>query len=449
VEEAYRRNFRGNRGERAKSARLALACLIVKEQLQLSDRDTVQMIRENPYIQYFLGYSEYQYDLSLDPSLLTHFRHRFPADVIAQVNQWIVEEARHSSDEDDRDDGEEAGSGSSGDQGSDNVAGESENRGTLILDATCAPQDIQYPTDIRLLHEARQKLEEMMDTLQSGCTQAKPRNYREKAKKDYHRFSRNRRPTKQQIRTALRKQLQYVARDLRLILAMQHDSAAMLSERQLRYLDTITRLYAQQKTMYESKTRRCDDRIVSLHQPYVRPIVRGKTNAVTEFGAKLTASVVGGYAEVTTLSWDAYNESRDLIKAAEQYRERHGFFPERILADKIFRTRQNLQYCKAHGIHLNGRPLGRPPKDKSLDDEQRRLEYEEAGERNAVEGKFGESKRRFSLGLVMTKLQATSETQIHLVFLVMNLQKILRDLFILFFSIWFFTKRRQIYSAFT
>jgi hypothetical protein len=48
--------------------------------------------------------------------------------VIAQVNQWIVEEARHSSDEDDRDDGEEAGSGSSGDQGSDNVAGESDHR---------------------------------------------------------------------------------------------------------------------------------------------------------------------------------------------------------------------------------------------------------------------------------------------------------------------------------
>ncbi len=76
------------------------------------------------------------------------------------------------------------------------------------------------------------------------------------------------------------------------------------------------------------------------------------------------------------------------------------------------------------------------------------MEYEEAGERNAIEGKLRESKRRFSLGLVMTKLQTTSETQTHLVFLVMNLQKILRDLFILFFSICFFTKRRQIYSAF-
>ncbi len=447
VEEEYRRNFRGNRGERAKSARLALACLIVKEQLQLSDRDTVQMIRENPYIQYFLGYSEYQYDLSLDPSLLTHFRHRFPGDVIAQVNQWIVEEAKQASDDDDSDDEGESGSGSSGDEDSDNVDGESAHRGTLILDATCAPQDIQYPTDIRLLHEARQKLEAMMDTLQTGRTQAKPRNYRKKANKDYHRFSRNRRPTKRAIRTALRKQLQYVSRDLRLISVMQRDSTTILSEQQLRCLDTIRRLYEQQKTMYENKTRRCDDRIVSIHQPYVRPIVRGKANAETEFGAKLTVSVVDGYAEVTNVSWDAYNESQDLVKAVEQYRARNGSFPERILADKIFRTRHNLQYCKAHGIRLNGRPLGRPPKDKTLYDEQRRLEREEAGERNAIEGKFGEGKRRFSLGLVMTKLKATSETQIHLAFLVMNLQKILRDLFVLFFSVRFFTKRRQVFPA--
>ena len=159
LEDEYRKNFRGNRGERAKSARLALGCLIVKEQLQLSDRDTVEMIRENPYIQYFLGYAEYQYDLSLDASLLTHFRKRFPADVLAQVNQWIVDAARQSSDDDERDDDDEAGGASpsnedrSGDDGD-----ESTNRGTLIVDASCAPQDIQYPTDIRLLHEAVKSL---------------------------------------------------------------------------------------------------------------------------------------------------------------------------------------------------------------------------------------------------------------------------------------------------
>ena len=443
VEDEYRKNFSVNRGEQAKSARLALGCLIVKEQLQLSDRDTVEMIRENPYIQYILGYADYQYDLSLDASLLTHFRKRFPADVVAQVNQWIVDAMLHPED-DHGDDGDDDDGSPTSDDGSEAAGIESENRGTLILDASCAPQDIQYPTDVRLLHEARQKLEGIMDTLQVGRSKDKPRHYRERANKEYNRFSRNRRPTKEQIRTALRKQLQYVSRDLRLVSEMQHDSTATLSDRQRQYLETITRLYEQQQTMYNRRTRRCEDRIVSIHQPYVRPIVRGKAAAGTEFGAKFTASVVAGYAEVTTLSWDAYNESRDLVKAAEQYKVRHGCFPERILADKIFRTRHNLQYCKENGIHLNGHPLGRPPADTKIYDEQRRLEREESGERNGIEGKFGEGKRRFSLGLVMTKLQATSETQIHLVILVMNLQKILRDLFVLNFFSRFFVKEYRL-----
>lgn len=439
VEDEYRKHFKGRRGESAKSARLALGTLIVKEQMQLSDRDTVELIRENPYIQYFLGYPDYQYDRSLDASLLTHFRKRFPADVIAQVNQWIVDSMMHASDDDDRDDGDGDTSGSAeGRPPSD------ENHGTLILDASCAPQDIQYPTDVRLLHESRLKLESMIDTLQAGRCEPKPRNYRQQANKAYNRFARNRRPNKKQVRAALRAQLQYVSRDFQLIAKMQTDSAATLNKRQLEYLKTISLLYAQQQTMYTSRTRRCDDRIVSIHQPYVRPIVRGKVAAGTEFGAKLTASVVNGYVEITTLSWDAYNESQDLVKAAEHYRDRYGYYPSRILGDQIFRTRANLQYCKAHGIRLNGRPLGRPPKDRTQYDEQIRLERTESGERNAIEGKFGEGKRRFSLGLVMTRLQATSETQIHLVFLVMNLQKILRDLFTFFFAALFQRQPRQV-----
>jgi hypothetical protein len=443
VEEAYRKNFRGHRGARAKSVRLALGCLIVKEQLQLSDVDTVQMIREHPYIQYFLGYADYRYDISLDPSLLTHFRKRFPADVVAQVNQWVVEAARLQASGDKNDD-EEGGDGSHlTDESSDDSVPETENHGTLILDASCAPQDIQYATDIRLLHESRQKLEGMMDTLQEGREDKKPRNYRQRAAKEYKRFCRNRRPTRREIRTVLRRQLQYVSRDLRHVAKMQQDSTVTLSERQLRDLDVVRRVYEQQRGMYANRTRGCADRIVSLHQPYVRPIVRGKATAKTEFGAKLTVSLLDGYAEVTTLSWDAYNESQDLVKAAEAYKVRYGHYPRRILADKIFRTRHNRRYCKARGIHLNGPPLGRPPKDRTVYDEQLRLEREESRERNAIEGKFGEGKRRYSLGLVKTRLQETSETQIHLAFLVMNLQKILRDLFIFIFSMRFFAKRRH------
>ncbi len=108
VEDEYRKQFTKPNGQVAKSARFALGCLVVKEEMQLSDRDTVALIRENPYIQYFLGCTSYNYDLSLDASLLTYFRKRFPAELMAQVNQWIIEAATastndESSDEDDDD----------------------------------------------------------------------------------------------------------------------------------------------------------------------------------------------------------------------------------------------------------------------------------------------------------------------------------------------------------
>lgn len=123
----------------------------------------------------------------------------------------------------------------------------------MILDATCAPQDIQYPTDVRLLSEAREKLEGMQDTLQAGRTEAKPRNYREKAKREYNRFCRNRRPSKKEIHRALRQQLQYVARDLRQVANMQADSSVKLSPEEKTYLATIKLLYEQQKQMYDER----------------------------------------------------------------------------------------------------------------------------------------------------------------------------------------------------
>ncbi len=50
-----------------------------------------------------------------------------------------------------------------------------------------------------------------------------------------------------------------------------------------------------------------------------------------------------------------------------------------------------------------------------------------------MEGKFGEGKRFYGLGRILACLRETSETVIALQFLVMNLEKVLRDTFLSFF----------------
>jgi len=105
--------------------------------------------------------------------------------------------------------------------------------------------------------------------------------------------------------------------------------------------------------MYINKIHRISDRIVSISQPHVRPIVRGKA------GAK-SVSLIDGISFVDRISWDAYNESEDLKVEIEDYRKRFGHYPESVHADKIYKTRDKGRYCKEKGIRLSGSALGRP-----------------------------------------------------------------------------------------
>ena len=133
------------------------------------------------------------------------------------------------------------------------------------------------------------------------------------------------------------------------------------------------------------------------------------------------------------LSFNAYNEGVSLIDSVEKYRRRFGFYPMAAIADKIYRNRENIKYCKECGIRLSGPPLGRPSLDKELLREQRKQEVEDSKIRNSVEGKFGEGKRVYGLGRIFTRLEETSETVIALNILVMNLEKRLRVLFVQIF----------------
>jgi len=232
-------------------------------------------------------------------------------------------------------------------------------------------------------------------------------------------------------------------RDLHIIdKLLQKSDIELLNTKQQKELHVIQELYSQQQTMYKSKTHRIEDRIVSIDKPHVRPIVRGKTNAEVEFGAKVAISVAGGYTFMEELSWDNFNEGTTLIKSIENYHQRFGCYPEAVLADKIYRNRYNLRYCKEHGIRLSGPRLGRPCQSELSG--QRKLERMDARERNAVEGKFVEGKRAYGLARIMTRLRETSETVISMQLLVMNLGKRIRDSFHRFFKVQILARLRGV-----
>ena len=416
-EERYAENFKSATGQPAISGRMALASVLIKQRYKASDDDVIAEIAMNPYLQHFLGLQQFQYDAPFSASMMSRFRQRITPEMLAWINDYIADRPEEKDDSDD---------GQSGEHKS------KDNEGTLILDATCAPQNIRFPTDVSLLNEARLNTEEIIDRLyeSDAFEDKKPRTYRQIAKNQYNSFSKARKKTRKMVRKATRQQLGYLKRNLETIRVIDEKLREALLPAKLRErLSVVEKLYAQQKEMFENGTHRIDERIVSLSQPWVRPIVRGKQNAPVEFGAKVEMSVVNGYLRIEDLRWDAFNESTTLQTSVESYRRAYGHYPARVLADTIFRTRENLRYCKEHGIHINGPHLGKRPDDVSAYRKQLREEWLESGERGEIERQFGVAKRRYSLGCVVMKLKHTSEVDIYASVLAMNLWKKLRLLF--------------------
>jgi hypothetical protein len=265
-----------------------------------------------------------------------------------------------------------------------------------------------------------------------GKLEKKPKTYRNLARKNYLQVAKKRRPSRKERRKAIRKQLQYVKRNLAHIeqLTQAGEGLEALSSTQCKSLLVVAEVYRQQQWMYDNKTSRIENRIVSLSQPHIRPIVRGKAGSPVEFGAKLSVSLRDGYVFLDRIDWNNFNESGDLKAQVEAFKEATGVYPESVHVDRIYRTRSNRAWCKERGIRISGPPLGRPPANLSREKKKQALEDERV--RNAIEGKFGISKRRFSLNRVMAKLPHTSETAIAITFLVINLSALLRQVFCLF-----------------
>lgn len=301
-----------------------------------------------------------------------------------------------------------------------------EPKGTLLMDATVSPQNITYPTDLKVLNSSRIKSEKIIDLLYDKELhgQTKVRTYRNNARKDFLNTAKKKRKSQQEIITANKKQLAYLQRNLGHIEVLLKaykpiDKLPPLKEKYWKYLETIKTVNTQQSQKYIQKIDKIENRIVNIHQPHVRPIVRGKEGVKTEFGSKLQISLIDGFSFIDKLSWENFNEGCEVKVSVENYKMKFGYYPERVLADQIYCTRENRKWLKERGVTLVAKPLGRPAKEAvSI-----RIS---PGERNPIEGKFGQAKVGYGMNNILAKLKQTSESWIASINLVLNLVRLMK-----------------------
>ncbi|HVY75495.1 MAG TPA: IS5 family transposase [Puia sp.] len=419
-------------------ARMMIGAVVIKHLLNIDDREVVQQISENMYLQYFVGLSGFQKEPPFDASLLVTIRKRLGKEAVEELNEIILREAgvlnkpaTKAAEKSNKKDEEGTEQAASGDDVGDTSGGKTSTSqqkpsGTLLIDATVAEQQIAYPTDLNLLNESREQLERM---ILKGCAvmgMAAPRMYSEIARKRYLLVAKSKRKSRTALRRGIRQQLQYLRRDLGYIDGLVEESEwfrLSLGKRDWKRLMVIHELYRQQRWMYRHEEHSIAERIVSLYQPHVRPMPRGKDRVSTEFGSKQVVMLKDGYAHVGKLDWDNFNDGIFLGQALEKYRDLYGCYPERVLGDRLYGNRENRRLMKEKGIRFVGKSLGRPSVGQK---ERERSLHKEMAERNPIEGKFGQGKNAYGLAKIRARLQETSESWVMTIYPVMNLIKLVQ-----------------------
>ena len=439
VETAYAQQFsQEDLGSPAKASRLALGALILQERLGVTDRELVAQIAENPYLQYFVGLTTYQHEAPFHHSLLTTFRKRFTHESLSTINEAIarlIAEAQSTKEppstterSDTKDDDEPPPP-----------------NGQLLVDATCVPADITYPTDLKLLNEAREKTEEMIDDMHARRTTPtkKPRNL--SAEGEAGLLGPRQGPKTGEAEAATRD------RATAPVSAAQSVHHCSHGRRRAAYgftppalspaPDYSGTLSATALDVHASMSpHRGSD---CEHQPAARAphCTRQSGHACRVWGEALRQ-----YGWMASALWIASAGTPITNPRIWCPRSRHtadglGMTPlpctwikstARVRTGAIVRVEafasQGPRWAALAHVPATTAEQTKRDHQQALDDTMARM---------AIEGKFGQGKRRFGLSRLMAKLVGTSETMIHVSFLVMNLEHLLtRAVFSWLWSWW-------------
>ncbi len=398
IESRYMKNF-SEIGRPATDCRLVIGLLLLKHMTGFSDVGIVALVTENPYMQSFCGFDQFVTKTKkksiTDPSTLSNARKRLGKSYFAELERETYEMLVERK----------------------IIKGKG-----ILLDATVFPEYIRYPTDTGLLNEAREWTVTQIKRL-GKVLGATVRTYCRKARKEYLIFSKKKSRSRKLIQKTRKSLLQYLRRNVKQMQSLVDEAVQQgvkIEKKVLDRFDVVRTVLDQQFEMYRQKKNRIDDRIVSLHRPWTRPIVRGKSgDKKVEFGPKAALSYVDGFVFLDHISSDNFAEAALVNTQIEQYESLFGHKPPYATADKIYGNRENRKLLKKNDIRDAFEPLGRKARKKNPADRWRKQKQRE---RNLIEGSFGHGKNHFDLDKIKYYIEDGPEIWARLGLLSMNLQ---------------------------
>jgi transposase, IS5 family len=273
-----------------------------------------------------------------------------------------------------------------------------------MMDATVYESQVRYPTDAKLIWESIVKLYDLLEQKRKMLKLRRSRSNYSKHKRRYLAYQKSRKKSRRQDKKLRKQLLKYVLRLTECLDNLQQKYQYSYSRNEGRLLRTIETVYEQQHELLYGNREKVTGRIVSLHKPYLRPIVRGKEIKPVEFGPKIHKVQVDGISFIEHLSYEAFNESTRL-KHSVAFHHKHFGRLSQLGADGIYATNENRRYCTKMNIATSFPAKG---KEGKLAEQKRAMRSVLSNVRATVlEGSFGNEKNHYLLNKVKAKTQPT------------------------------------------
>ena len=282
-------------------------------------------------------------------------------------------------------------------------------RKALLMDATCFESYLRYPTDVKLLFESCQWLNGQLLGLCAKLALARPRNRFKEQQHKYLAYARQRKKT-YRLTLKRRRSLLYLLEKLvgQFQQLLNGHKVNWLKEKTYQRLKLLKTVCLQQRYLLDKPASSLPGRILSLHKPYVRAIVRGKETKPVEFGAKVHLTLSAGLSWIEHLSFEAFHEGKRLKGSV--YKHQTVFGACRLLgADGIYATNENRRFVTKHQIQTNFAKKGPVPVSGQQKQAQVLIHKARAAQ---MEGVFGNQKNHYLLAKIKARTQPTEITWI-------------------------------------